>query len=845
MRSREPVTRPGSWDDQPAAAWADAFLAGNGRHGALVFGQPRDETVIVTQHRLVRPNGTAGQPPPRLAGRLAGVRALLLAGESAAALDRCCAGWPEHPPQPFHPAFAVRLARPGLGPVTGYRRAVDFADGLVSAEWSGPDGVAWRQACFVSRARDIVVQQVTARGLDLLVRQDAALPGAPAGLGVRPWARAGGSEALLGLDVDYPDVPSAPAGAGPVAGAGPPGGPGYAGATRIIAPGGRCAAEGDAVRVTGAAEVVVLTQVSSRDPGPGPDGASALGGALAEVPADYRALLAEHVRLHRAAYGRVSLDLGASPADRARPVGELLARQAASPGQPLPALLERLFDSGRYLLLAASGLLPPRLTGLWQGDWDAAWGNCLSGNANLNLQLAGAVTADVPAAVHALAGLVAAQLDDWRVNAQRIFGCRGILAPAQADGADGLCRHFAPGWPHQIWTAGADWLLVPLLDYADSTRADSTRADSTRAGATGDAEFLHTAVLPALTELARFYQDFLALRDDGGQVVFAPSYSPENQPRGWTGAALNATMDIAAARHALTEAAWAVDRCEPGDDRPGRWRELAGRLPPYQVNPDQALAEWAWPPGGPPLPDNYDHRHVSHLYPVWPLHEITPVDTPELAAAAVLALRLRGAENGSAHGWLHQALAAARLHQASLAGARLAALTAQDYFFRSLMSSHYPGRRVYNADAALALPGLLTELLADSIPARPGRLARLVLLPAVPGFLPAGRLHGARTLLPGRLDLTWDLRAGSVAAELAGPVSQPIELACPAAAAGARCTASVRVRSLRPGTWRLDLTAGRPTQITIDWAPGPDLGPAPATAPSPGPGPAPEPELRG
>ncbi|HEV3289624.1 MAG TPA: hypothetical protein VG123_11585, partial [Streptosporangiaceae bacterium] len=110
----------------------------------------------------------------------------------------------------------------------------------------------------------------------------------------------------------------------------------------------------------------------------------------------------------------------------------------------------------------------------------------------------------------------------------------------------------------------------------------------------------------------------------------------------------------------------AVDRCEPGDDRPRRWRELAGRLPPYQVNQDRALAEWAWPPGGPPLPDNYDHRHVSHLYPVWPLHEITPGGHPEPAAAAVRALRLRSAENGSAHSWLHQALAAGQPAQIAL-----------------------------------------------------------------------------------------------------------------------------------------------------------------------------------
>jgi len=778
------VSGPGIWDGQPAAAWEDAFVAGNGRHGALAFGQPRDETVIVTQHRLVQPNGTAGQPPPELAGRLAEVRALLLAGESAAALERFCAGWPEPSPQPFHPAFAVRSALPGLGPLTGYRRAVDFADGLITAEWSGPDGAAGRRTCFVSRARDVVVQHVAAGRLDLVVRHDVALPGAPAGLRVRPRVRAAGREAVLDVQVGYPAPESG----------------GYSGTTRVIAgQGGRCATEADAVRVTGAAEVLLLTQVN----GPRPTGA-----------ADYLTLLAEHTGLHRAAYGQVSLDLGASPADRAQPVGELLAQQAASPGRPLPALLEKLFGAGRYLLLAASGLLPPRLTGLWQGDWHAAWGNCLTANANLNLQLAGAVTTDVPAAVHALAGLVAAQLDDWRVNARRIFGCEGILAPAQGDGTDGLLRLFAPEWPHQIWTAGADWLLVPLLDYAD---------------ATADTGFLRTAVLPALTELARFYQDFLTERDASGRVVFAPSYSPENWPAGWTGAALNATMDIAAARHALAEAALAVDRCAPGDGRPRDWRELAGRLPPYQINPDQALAEWAWPPGGPPLPDRYDHRHVSHLYPVWPLHEITPADTPELAAAAVQALRLRGAENDSAHGWLHQALAAARLHQPGLAGARLAGLTGQDFFFRSLMSSHYPGQQVYNADAACALPGLLTELLADSVPARPGRLARLVLLPAVPGFLPAGRLCGARTLFPGRLDLAWDLHAGSATAGLTTPVSQAVELTCPAAGLRARCTASVPTHLQRPGTWRLDLTAADPVHISLTWTP------APTNEPIPGP----------
>ena len=136
---RGPGGRPGGrpsgiHDTAPAAAWPDAFLAGNGRHGALVYGAPHDETVIITHHSLVVPDGSAKRVPPLLAGRLEETRDLLLAGQSAAALELFGAGWPEHALQPFHPAFAIRLQLGGHGPVSGYRRAVDFAAGVVAAQ---------------------------------------------------------------------------------------------------------------------------------------------------------------------------------------------------------------------------------------------------------------------------------------------------------------------------------------------------------------------------------------------------------------------------------------------------------------------------------------------------------------------------------------------------------------------------------------------------------------------------------------------------------------------------------------------------------------------------------------
>jgi alpha-L-fucosidase 2 len=756
VRAVAPGLRPparGNHDDAPAQAWTDAFCVGNGRHGALVFGDPYDETVIVNHHALAwadAPQPPAGETPPLLAGHLEAARDLLLAGEPERALALLSGGWPQYHPRRFHPAFAIRL-RAGAGPKgppDGYLRTLDYRRGVAAAAWQDP--LPWRRTCFVSREHDAVVQHVTAPAggaLDLVIEHDVRLDGAPAGLDVA--VRVSGqttaemAEIAVTVDVRYPD-PST----------GLPGRDGYAGVTRIVVVGGQCVPCGPGggvrggVRVLGCGELVLLTRVATNVP------AADLLAAVALLPADHDDLLDGHIRLHTAAYGDVSLDLGAAADERALPASALLTRQAAAPGRPLPALLERLFDSGRYLLLSASGLLPPRLPGLWQGDWDSAWSGAITCNANLNLQLAGAVTTGVPAAVEAVADLVRDRLEDWRVNARRIFGTGGIAAPAHTDGGSGLSSHFAAGYPHQAWTAGADWLLVPLLDHV---------------AATGDEDFMRARVLPALTELAVFYEDFLSRGDSDGRVILVPSYSPENAPGGRCPLAVNATMDIAAARHALTAAAAAT--ADAGSAR--RWRALAARLPPYRVNADGALAEWAWPPAGtgaPPLPENYDHRHVSHLYPVWPLHEITAADTPDLAAAALRALRLRGAENDSAHGYLHQALAAARLRDAGLAGRLLAALTGSGFFFRSMMSSHYPWQSVWNADAACALPGVLAELLVDSVP------GRIELLPAVPDYLPAGRLRGVATLAGVTVaDLRWDA-AGDAEAVLVSSAPRQVDV---------------------------------------------------------------------
>ncbi|WAZ24468.1 glycoside hydrolase family 95 protein [Streptomyces cinnabarinus] len=684
----------GTWEPAPAARWEDAFLSGNGHHGTLAFGDPNDDRVIVTQHTLVRPNGGESARPPELAAGLTALQDRLLAGDTTAAED-FTDGRPLQWVQPFHPAFRIRLRRPP-GESHGYRRSVDFTTGETSAECAD-----WSSRVFVSRADDVIVQRVTTAGPRLDIALDHCLPGAPDRLGVGHGALLTPEGALLSLRARYPDSDRA-----------------YTGVTLAVITGGTSSLVPPGVRVEGAASVLLLTRVRRHT---GEIDVIEEGRALrALLPATgtehfYGALLARHLPLHRTAYERVCLDLDGAPDERALPGSELLKRTRSA------ALLERLFAAGRYHLLSSSGLLPPRLTGLWTGDWTTAWSGAFTTDANLNLQIASAAAAALPEVTEAHARLVHGQSEHWRDNARAVFGTRGVLAPAHTDGESGRLYHFSRAYPLHLWTAGAAWLLGPLVEHDETHGTHDPR----------------TAAL--LAEVAEFYEDFLTRTDADGHLVVVPSYSPENRPANASWGTVNAAMDLSAARHALLTAA----RYHP--EHADRWRALAERLPAHRLNDDGALAEWAWPG----LTDTYDHRHLSHLHGVWPLDEINPYDTPGLARAAHRALELRGTENDSAHGHLHHALVAARLRDGERVAHALGQVLDGDFFHASLMSAHYPNRDVYNADAAHTLPAVLIESLVQSTP------DRLVLLPARPQGLPRGRLRGIRTRFGAEIDLGW------------------------------------------------------------------------------------------
>ncbi len=446
----------GIHDTGPATSWTDGFLTGNGEYGATLYGAPTLEKVIFNYHRLVLPNGSRSVTPPVISGRLQGARDKALAGDYAGANRDFAAGWSLRWTQTYHPAYELRIATPDMATANDYGRVTDFRTGEVTASWTDSYGT-WSRRAFVSRADRVIVHELTpapGRTIDATLSVNTALDGAPGSVGFTTRATVGNGSGYLNLRGTYP------AGQGAF---------GYEGVTRVVATGGTVSAVGATVVVAKATRLLLLTKLDRYETPSGWD-SQPLHAALAAVGTDYTALRSRHTAIHTAWYDRSRLDLDVSAADRSLSVSELITRQNNNKSVIDIALLERLYDSGRYLFISSSGILPPRLTGIWTGTWTGAWADDFTTDANINLQVAGGNILDTPEAMQGYFTLILGQLAHWRTNARNLYGARGFLAPSRTDGEYGHMLHFDAGFPGQTWTGGADWLLYPLVEYWEITR---------------------------------------------------------------------------------------------------------------------------------------------------------------------------------------------------------------------------------------------------------------------------------------------------------------------------------------------------------------------------------------
>jgi alpha-L-fucosidase 2 len=304
-------------------------------------------------------------------------------------------------------------------------------------------------------------------------------------------------------------------------------------------------------------------------------------------------------------------------------------------------LWQQLWDLGRCLFIASTdpdAPYPPHLQGIWTGTWQPPWFGCYTNDENVQMMHWQAVAGNLGPMLQPLRRLLADSRPQWQDNARQLFGCGGVLAPLQQGGS--LARHQQAEW--QGWTGGAGWLACHLWD--------AWLLD-------GDPALLWDELLPLLDDIIRFYRDFLEEWEDG-LLHALPSVSVENHPQGWPSRwTIDATMEIAIIREVLRHGCAAARAA--GQEEPAEWRTLLERLPAYRINAEGELAEWIHPDHG----DQHQHRHLSHLYPLFPGDEFA-AGPSELRSAAGRALVAR-LETGqrSQTGWslVHLAHLHARL----------------------------------------------------------------------------------------------------------------------------------------------------------------------------------------
>ncbi len=738
--------------DQPATRWEHAFLSGNGHTGAMVLGQPIDESIILNHAGLFLPF-TPPRPPPDQGAILPELRPLFAAGKYQQAADRVIALAQDegyhgtHWIDPFVPACSLLVHLPGRATPRDYLRSTDYPTGVVGTRWTDDHGSV-RQRLFVSRADDIVVLKIdsTSGPIDAdfsftqhnpAVSAKTETPPADAFSEVSATANGPNLAFHSSFAKAWPGSPQ-----------------GCAADARIITLGGTTESHGNLVSVRGAQSILVLTRVTVIADEAHRDTLVPLH-ALEAITPDYDVLLARHVKIHGAIYDRMRFDLGGSEADHRLPSAKLFAK--SSIGHTLPALLEKQFYASRYLILSSSGdEFPPVLQGIWGGTWSPPWSSGFTHDGNLPVAVIGDLPGNMPEALHGFFAYHESHLAAYRENARRLFHTRGIVAPAHSS-SFGLANHFGPKWCLNFWSASAGWAAHTFYDYFLYT---------------GDRTFLRDHAIPFMRETALFYEDFLAGSEGpDGKVNFSPSYSPENEPTNTSSqAAINATMDIAVARELLTNLIAACEQEHLDADGVIRWRALLAKLPDYRINADGAIAEWTTPL----LQDNYAHRHISHLYALYDGLPPAIAADPKLMSAFGVALQKRtdwrrqigGGE--MAFGQAQMGAVAASLRRADLAYENVEMLANWFWFPESMMTSHNP-QSLFNTDIAGGIPQLFIRMLIDIEP------GEITLLPALPNQWPHGSLSGA--LGRGQIEvreLTWDGKSVHVA--LRSALTQKIKL---------------------------------------------------------------------